>query len=445
MFLYGFSHLVLAGALLAPATPPVRGPSAPDDCEALRASATDAGDKWPVSHVQDKVTVGKLGDKEVVKQRSSPGQWEDVPRGPFLANPQAEYYVSAEGKLHRLKIPAASPAGGRSELDGSSGNTSGAPPPGPSAEVALEQCKQRDELLNQDYKERLKRRSICVRIGDGLQPELVYLPEGVREHVLAPNTALQVVVVSAPGVTVEIKLGGVRGLYSPGSHGFTGNAGGGSLEVRSMSFAPRRPDSDADLKIKASHGQRSEEETFELFVEKSYSGALRVGLGVLGGPTVDHDYKAVRVDSSAQNEIVAVTGGRAEFELVAGYAPFVFDGKKGRAYDSTRLCQRACGFAPYIGLGVLNVSAPTGLEFLKSVHLGLEWEPQRNVSIALTAIARRVTELRPGYAVGSPIVGTDVPTRERLAFGVGLVINLTPEFLRFAIRGSSSLLRGSKE
>lgn len=182
----------------------------------------------------------------------------------------------------------------------------------------------------------------------------------------------------------------------------------------------------------------------ELFVEKTYSGALRLGIGALFGPTVDHEYRSVRVDGSAQNEIVASTGGRAEFELVAGYAPFLFDGRKGRSYHATTLRQRARRFAPYIGLGVLNVASPTGVDFFKSVHLGLEFELQRNLSIAVTAIARRVTELRPGYHVGSP-VGADVPTRERLAFGVGIVINLTPEFLRFATRGSSSLLRGSKE
>ncbi len=47
---------------------------------------------------------------------------------------------------------------------------------------------------------------------------------------------------------------------------------------------------------------------------------------------------------------------------------------------------------------------------------------------------RRVTRLQHGYEVGSPVNSGDPPTREQLALGFGLVLNLTPEFFRFATR-----------
>jgi hypothetical protein len=301
-------------------------------------------------------------------------------------------------------------------------------------------------------------RTICIRVDKNHQAHLVHLPSRYRDRILPPNTSLDVLVVHAPPVKIEASLSGEQALSSPAllnsefaneAKGVAGVAPGAAepaVAMTSAFFGPRRPDSAADLTITAVNGTTKVPWKLEMFVEKTYSGALRIGIGVLFGRAVDHDYSAVKVDNSSQHELVARTGGRAEFELVVGYAPYVFDmiaGRKGRAYQSTTLAQRAAGFAPYIGLGTLSVGQGTGIEFFRTIHLGLEWEPLRNFSIAATFVMRRVTRLQHGYEVGSPVNSGDPPTREQLALGFGLVLNLTPEFFRFATRGSSSLLRGT--
>lgn len=305
-------------------------------------------------------------------------------------------------------------------------------------------------------------RSLCINVDANLIATIVHTPSRYRDHVIPPNTALELFLVHDPSVVVTATLAGDPGLYEPEtrlqSSGQAGAQGAGrsneeeskleDLPARRLSFAPRMPSSDVPLTIEAIHkavnGGKPVASKFEFVVEKTYSGAVRLGIGALIGSAVDVDYGAEKIGNSMQSQIVAKSDGRFEFEFVVGYSPYVFDmirGKKGRRYHNTRLRDRAYGFSPYIGLGVLNVARAADVEFFRSVHLGLEWEPFPNFSIAVTAVARRVTRLQDNLHVGSPVSGTDPPTRERIAWGMGIVLNLTSEFFRFATRDAAGLIR----
>jgi len=58
----------------------------------------------------------------------------------------------------------------------------------------------------------------------------------------------------------------------------------------------------------------------------------------------------------------------------------------------------------------------------------------------LTGVVRRVTRLQDGVHVGSPVAGS-VPTTEKADWGIGLVFNLSPDFLRIARSSGSSFFK----
>jgi hypothetical protein len=58
--------------------------------------------------------------------------------------------------------------------------------------------------------------------------------------------------------------------------------------------------------------------------------------------------------------------------------------------------------------------------------------------VAVTAVARRITRLS-GARLGDPVqMSGTVPTETGFAFGWGIVINLSPDFLRLAAKSGSS-------
>ena len=59
---------------------------------------------------------------------------------------------------------------------------------------------------------------------------------------------------------------------------------------------------------------------------------------------------------------------------------------------------------------------------------------------ALIIALRRVERLAKGHHVGQPIDG-DVPTENRYVFGLGVVINLSPSFLKIGASGAAALLK----
>src|SRR5205085_314086 len=75
------------------------------------------------------------------------------------------------------------------------------------------------------------------------------------------------------------------------------------------SFAPRLPGK-ADVKVQVTSTSKdnqkvTNEDTFEFTVEETYSSALRIGLGIVGGGAVDREYAARQALGSGQREIAA--------------------------------------------------------------------------------------------------------------------------------------------
>jgi hypothetical protein len=178
--------------------------------------------------------------------------------------------------------------------------------------------------------------------------------------------------------------------------------------------------------------QKVNEALIELLVDLTFNSAVRVGVAGIFLDAVDRQFEARAQPGSGQSEIVSTTTGEYDLELVAGFAPFLE--KNGRSYTAGG----SANFAPYFGIGVLSVS-PDGanVDFLKSIHLGIEWAPNQNFSIAATGVLRRVTRLAPGLQVGGPVNG-DVPTISTQAFGAAVVLNFSPELLNFAGTGLGS-------
>ncbi|MEM9455270.1 MAG: hypothetical protein AAGF11_13900 [Myxococcota bacterium] len=270
--------------------------------------------------------------------------------------------------------------------------------------------------------------------------------------VIRPNVSVEVEVIHPSDVNVDVRLTGKRGLFVPGDRftGIDGNAQSKSprppptqQRVRHR-FAPRAPgDADVEITITDDEGRIVASRSLEFVVDRTYAGAVRLGFGIVYADAVDRHYEARTIGTNEQAQIVATRGGNSGFELVLGYAPYVFDYIQnrghGRSYTNTRLRDRAGGFAPFAGLGLVEAS-DTGVEVLKSLHMGLEWEPTPNFSIAATAVSRRVTRLTEGAQVGDPVTG-EVPTREVIRWGGGVVLNFSTDFFRIATRESRSPYR----
>ena len=221
----------------------------------------------------------------------------------------------------------------------------------------------------------------------------------------------------------------VAGVTSRG-----GGAAGGVMNfatrVDRREFVPRTGGHSVTVSVSVNSGQGGGMAgQTELFVEETYVGAFRVGLaGVfLGGQ--DAQYGVGLVGNSMQQEVVAQPGDPLNVDIVIGYSAF-FDanGRSARGCETAPFC-----FAPFVGLGLLSPTAD-GVTWLKSIHLGIEWELVPNFAIAVTGAVRRVDRLQEGYVVGGPVPnGLDgVPTREAWNVGLGVVLNLSPDFFKVA-------------
>jgi len=251
--------------------------------------------------------------------------------------------------------------------------------------------------------------------------------------ILRPNRSVIVrVFYPAASKSARIEMGGVRGITTPGF-----DTGSGTPVVQSAApespplvteavFGPRRPGSaDVTVTVTPKDGDVVTK-IVELTVEPTYVGAIRVGIAGVFGPGIDRTYEARRINGSSQYEISSASFGAASAELLLGFAPFFDEGGRGALSG----CQSSC-IAPYLGLGLVNLGA-SGIEAFKSVHLGVEYEINPSFSIALTAAGRRVTRLADGYKIGSALPDATVPTKMGIDGAFGLVLNVSPEFLRIA-------------
>lgn len=292
---------------------------------------------------------------------------------------------------------------------------------------------------------------ICVdALNQALAPS--NLPSG--GHVINPNRPI-LVLVRHDQEYVKVVMDGKVGLLEPGIRkevrGEQGVAPSGQeppkeknqqakrVLVSQTAFAPREPGR-ADISVQVGpKDDPSQRQTIiiEVIVETTYAGAVRVGVASVFGGAVDRAYAVQARPGSGQAEIVATNNSMFDLELTLGFAPFLEFVNGGRAYHQGGKRWR---FAPYVGIGLLN-QKKNALEVLKSLHVGVEAEPNPHFSIALTLVGRQVTRLIPPATIGSPADPSGAPVSSGYKLGVGLVFNVSPEFLKFAAQDSSAFFQ----
>ncbi|HET9625966.1 MAG TPA: hypothetical protein VFP84_31615 [Kofleriaceae bacterium] len=251
-------------------------------------------------------------------------------------------------------------------------------------------------------------------------------------------------VASAPGPASSAPAAAsAPGGFSPPAtqdgQGASGDTKGDSL-ISTFFIPPHRPGAlHLDVKFLDPVDAKPKSETaVDLDVDQGYAGAIRVGLGHVfhaAGPA-DHTYSKIR---RAKNLPAEITQGSAnDGELVIGYSVFgetAFAGGSpaGRTYAIRD--QGAGAFLKhhlglYVGVGLLEFNTST-LKFLKSVHLGLDIEISRNISIVSSLALRRATTLGGGLSPGGPAPDGDIPTTNRLELGWGLTLNFSTDFISF--------------
>lgn len=290
---------------------------------------------------------------------------------------------------------------------------------------------------------------VCV---DATGPTIRYWQTPRTQHT-KPNKPFFVHVVHRIEHRAQVVMGGTVGSYAPGSRGKfvlsqRNPDGGFNLEGESdetpvtyvttvRTFAPRRPGfSPMEVRLLDAAGQLvADPFKLEFWIEETYSGAFRVGVaGILLG-ALDQRYRAEQQPGSSQREIVATEQSTMDLDVVLGYSPYLDEGGRPAAgCENAPFC-----FNPYFGLGLLSASGDGELQWLKSVHLGIEWELTEAFAIGLTANLRRVERLAHNMRPGYPVEGS-VPTDDVFVFGVGVVINLSPEFLRIGASGAAAVL-----
>lgn len=198
--------------------------------------------------------------------------------------------------------------------------------------------------------------------------------------------------------------------------------------VGTFVLSPRAKPGPAKLTLAADADRRVEQTL--VFTEK-FSSAVRVGIGLAFGDAVRPEY-STRVPPGSETQVIEVSNsGDAALELVVGVAPFVLDRflYGGRSYDDPTQ-DRNPRIAPYIGFGALSAD-PSGIDALKSLHAGIEVELSPGVSVAGTAVVRRVKVLRDGMQPGSPTMNGDIPLTDTFGVGAALILNVTPDVFRF--------------
>ena len=278
---------------------------------------------------------------------------------------------------------------------------------------------------------------LCVDLCNGIIEAF-----GIDDGILRPNVGLTVIARGPKPKAVAIKQDGQRGLTrlrlrqpNVATGQLTSDGVVCGQEVKQQ-FVPRKA-GPADVTITLLEGDKKEAPvqtiTVELEVESTDAGAIRLGLAPIFGPGVDERYIAISRPGESQNHIFLEGKGPADLELVVGFAPFVESIWGGRGYSNTKnITEFPFGFSPYVGIGALSAGA-NGVDALKSLHLGLEWEMTQEFAVAVTVVGRRVNRLAPGVAVGMPIESTaDIPLVTPVEFGAAIVISLSPDFLRFA-------------
>jgi hypothetical protein len=168
--------------------------------------------------------------------------------------------------------------------------------------------------------------------------------------------------------------------------------------------------------------------TYEYMVPQEYSGAMRLGISGVISP-FDHAYVIRKAPDAAFGSIVDNGVSPFDGELALGFAWFAFNRDDGGRIYVGQDSKTHWGL--YTGLGLVSGST-TGVTWLRSLYLGLEYEFAPNSSVAFAGMIRRVNRLGAGLAVGDPVSDGTTLTTTGYAPAFGLVLNFTPDFLKFA-------------
>lgn len=254
--------------------------------------------------------------------------------------------------------------------------------------------------------------------------------------VMRANAFLVVTVFAPETCNLRLSLGGQRGVSMPEmtQAALKKEESSKKCHPTTVRFAPRRPGS-ADLSIVLTRGGPTTEVVTEFEVEPLFYGAVRLGLGLVFRGAVERQYEARLLNGSLQHEVVATDQSAMNPEVVVGFSAYVWDmlHHGGRAYHSESRWWRLLP-NPYLGVAILT-QGTQGVQTLKSVYLGgdIEFFPQ--FSVAIAAVARRANRLAPGLQVGGPARPDQDLTVERWNWGVAVVVNVAPDFFRFAAQG----------
>ena len=262
---------------------------------------------------------------------------------------------------------------------------------------------------------------------------------------LLPNKPTLVVVIHQSDQGVSIETDGRTGVFTPGVD--RGRDGGGGERVfgagnekyadsakwvTTTTVIPPLLPGEASVTVKlSSEDALLDQKTISLLVQETFSGALRAGIGAVTMGAVDGAYSIRNRAGSPQAEIVSEDPALYNLEFVLGYAAFLDEG--GRPAGGC-LTVPWC-FAPFVGVGVLSQDGRGDYRALSSVHLGVEWEPVRNFSIAATLVGRRTDQLAAGLNVGGPATPGDDIITQGYGLGAGIVFNISPSFFKFAASG----------
>jgi len=141
-----------------------------------------------------------------------------------------------------------------------------------------------------------------------------------------------------------------------------------------------------------------------------------------------------KVPRSDFSTVVDNGGDAWATELAIGYAPFLLSKSEkagGRTYTPDE--NQWVRFAPYFGVGVLSSAAGgTGVDWLRSLYFGVEYELTPGTSLAVAGVLRRTDALANGLSVGMAVDPSVTKTHTLFGWGLGAVFNVTPSFFQFA-------------
>lgn len=251
-------------------------------------------------------------------------------------------------------------------------------------------------------------------------------------------TVVQSPTSAAPPAASTSAAGGFVLPASQDGQGISGETDGDAL-VSTVFIPPHAPGAmHIDIRfVDPGDATKSKAATaVDLAVDQGYAGSLRLGIShVFFG----HDRSFSKLQRAANTPAEIIEKDIGGNEVVIGYSVY-WDGLRhdpaGRTYAVVgNRFLRHMGF--FVGFGLLNYS-PGNIDFLRSFHLGVEVEVTRNISFAVTYVGRRVTQLDGNLRVGGPAPTGDIPTSSGYQSGLGLVLNFSTDFVKFAISTPSA-------